>query len=564
MEPRPYQYEAMEALHAHLMTNKGVNSLIVLPTGSGKSPLMAWIIQRYAKVVPGFRVLVLAHVKELVQQNADKMTSVWPEAEIGVYCAGLKRKETDFPITFASIQSMKDKLMDGTFKPFHMVIIDEAHRMPPEDDGIYRNLINDAIMLNIDTVILGLTATPYRMGSGSIIHERFVFKKIVYEAPVKKLIEQGYLSPLISKVGDTQPDLTGVSKARGEFVTSDLTDITNKEEIVSAAINEALLMVDGRKHIVVFCVDIEHCEMVMAQLEAHGEKASFIHSKITDVERDKRIKDFREGRIRWLLNVGVLVEGFDSPFIDVVMVLRPTASKGLFAQIVGRGLRIAEGKKDCLILDFGRNIERLGAVDDVGNLETKLHRCECKCVFPKALRVCPMCKLEVPKEEAPTKTCTECGVANPISADYCVDCGAQFIPPERKMHDREASEHDVLSVDMDPMTVDEVTLNRNIGKDGKLDTLKVTYICGSVLVSEWVCIEHEGYARSKAVQWWMRRFTSGSPPDNLSQIFKPGIAQQLQVHLSKITKSIQCIRDGKWLTVDKVYLETEQRESYVQ
>ena len=183
MQPRPYQREAIDALDAHLCS-KATNPCVVLPTGSGKSPVMAWTIQRYKQDYPPFRCIVLAHVKELVEQNADKMRQVWPEAPIGIFAAGLRRRQRSQCITFASIDSVYDKA--DQFDPFDLVMVDEAHRIPARGEGKYRRFIQDAQLQNPNLRVVGYTATPYRLGCGPICHRDHVLNEIAYNANVRE------------------------------------------------------------------------------------------------------------------------------------------------------------------------------------------------------------------------------------------------------------------------------------------------------------------------------------------------------------------------------------------
>ena len=212
---RPYQREAIDALNGALRDRKD-NPAIVLPTGAGKSLVMAQTINEWLSACPHLRVMVLAHRKELVEQNAAELQGVDPTLSVGVYAASLKRRETQQSVTFASIDSVAKRA--GDFPTQDVLLIDEAYRIPVRGEGKYRKFIDAMRERNPALRVIGLTATPYRMGTGSICHEDHVLNHVCYDANVGDLIRDGYLSPLRTVEGEHKTlDLQGVKKTAGEY-----------------------------------------------------------------------------------------------------------------------------------------------------------------------------------------------------------------------------------------------------------------------------------------------------------------------------------------------------------
>lgn len=524
LQPRPYQREALEALDRYLCTKDG-NPCVVLPTGSGKSPVMAWTIEMYKRAYPPFRCIVLAHVKELVEQNANKMRQVWPDAPIGIYAAGLRRRQRRADITFASIDSVYSRA--DHFEPFDLIIVDEAHRIPVRGEGKYRRFIAECQAINPRLRVAGFTATPYRLGSGPICHRDHILNEVCYEANVRDLIDDGYLCPLRSKIGRYTPDVSGVTVRGGEYVNRDLARAVDVPQLVSDAIREAvtILNAERRQGIIFFCVDVEHCRHVSAELRKYGIDAPQVTSQTPQAERDRIVQRFIDGELRAICNVNVLCEGFDATRTDAVVLLRPTQSKGLYSQMVGRGLRLDPRKSDCLVLDFANCIETHGPIDciDAGHVEVVV--CDqCREAFSRAVRTCPRCGWKIPPREVDSR-------------------GGKSSAGERSMHDIRPAQASIIS-EPETLDVDAVTVNRH-RKPGKPDSLRVTYRCGLRMISEWVCLDHEGLAGRKAHQWWRRRFP-GEPVPSVDEALGN---LYLAARLSDMTQSIVAIRRGKYYEI---------------
>lgn len=481
MQLRPYQAEAIDAVDRYLST-RGDNPAVVLPTGAGKSVVMAAMIHRYLGGWPGTRICILAHVKELVEQNARKLAALWDLAPIGIYSAGLGRRDTETDVIFASIQSVHRRAAD--LGPFDLVFIDEAHRIPISGEGMYRGFLEGARELNPDLRVVGFTATPYRLGPGRVVGPEYTLNGVAYDVSVRVLIEQGFLSRLTSKGGHARADLTGVHVRNGEFVAGELEAAVTAGDLVERAVGEALRLSEGRRARLWFCAGVEHAERVAAVLGSHGIETPVVHAGTPAAERDRVIAAFRDGALSDLANVNVLSEGFDAPHVDCIVMLRPTKSAGLYYQQVGRGLRLAPGKADCLVLDFAGNIATHGPIDAIQVRDRK-----------------PGAKRE--DDEPLAKTCPECQEMVGIAVMVCPACGHAWPKPPPK-HDDRPTEAPILAEPPETIPVDDVFYSRH-AREGKTPSLRVDYQCGIRQFSEWVCLEHTGWPRLKAEAWWSWR-----------------------------------------------------------
>jgi len=483
---RPYQEEAKAAVYAYLRAHDD-NPCVVIPTAGGKTPIMASICKDAVGLWNG-RVLILAHVKELLEQTADKLSKVCPEVSFGVYSAGLKRRDTDRAVILAGIQSVYQRADE--LGVFDLVLVDEAHLIPPEGDGMYRQFLADARIINPQLRIIGFTATPFRLKTGPICTPGGFLNSICYEVGVCELIVQGYLCPLITKAGKVKADTSNLHVRAGEFVAGEVETLMDNAELVQAACSEIVEYTSNRQSVLIFASGIKHGEHVVQVLnEQHSVECGFVSGDTPIEERDTVLARFKASELKYLCNVNVLTTGFDAPNVDCVVLLRPTLSPGLYYQMVGRGFRLHPNKQNCLVLDFGGNVLRHGPVDQIRVKE----------------------RSSTGNGQAPSKECPECNSI--IAAGYarCPDCDHEFPPPERGKHDAKASSASILSgqVTTTKYTVEEVfySVHKKRGApDDAPRTMRVDYKVGwHQYKSEWVCFEHTGYARQKAVAWWKQR-----------------------------------------------------------
>lgn len=482
---RPYQQEAVQAVYQHLRDHDD-NPCVVIPTGGGKTPVMATIC-RDAVVTWGGRVLIVAHVKELLEQSADKLRVVCPEVTFGIYSAGLKRRDTQAPVIVAGIQSIYKRACE--LGPIDLILVDEAHMIPPEGEGMYQQFLSEARVVNPSLRVIGLTATPYRLKSGLICTPDHFLNQVCYEVGVRELIVQGFLSPLVTKAGITRVDTSAVRVRGGEFVAAEVEDLMDQDELVEAACQEIVVATHDRRAVLIFATGIKHGRHVQDVLRRkHGVECGFVSGETPTDERDATLKAFRDGAMQYLCNVNVLTTGFDAPNIDCVVMLRPTMSPGLYYQMVGRGFRLFPGKANCLVLDFGGNVLRHGPVD--------------------AIRI-----QEQPggSGEAPAKECPSCHAVIAAGFATCPQCGYVFPPPERQKHEAKATEAGILTgqVTDTKYEVMDIAYSVHTKRDATPETpktMRVDYRLGlSHWQSEFICVEHDGYARQKAESWWQRR-----------------------------------------------------------
>ena len=521
--PRPYQVEALSALDLHMRT-KETHPCVVIPTGGGKSILMAWSIQEWKQGYPPFRAIILAHRKELVEQNSAELAGIWPDGDIGVYSAALRRRDQENAIIYASIDSVYNKW--GSFPAPDVVIVDEAHRIPARGEGKYRQFILGCQKMNPKVKIIGFTATPYRTNHGPICHKDHILNEICYEANVADLIVQGYLCNLRSKVGDVQPDLKDVKRnSGGDYITDSLARAVDTPEIVRKAVGSAVQIIrrESRRSIMFYCVDLKHCHDVAIEARRQGINVAMVTGKTHHRERDRIAEQFKAGRIQAIANVNVYTEGFNAKRIDCIVLLRPTLSPGLYYQMVGRGLRIHESKKDCLVLDYGHCIETHGPIDCIDGGDIRVTVCQqCGDAFSRAIRTCPNCGWEIPKRE----------VERMEAEDMT-----------RRMHAEQASKRSILSQEPESFKVDAVTVHRH-KKTGRPDSIRVQYRCGMNVFREWICLEHEGPAQVAARKWWAKRF--GDEEARTMTVNEAMSNMFLAEGVKNVTKEITVVRRGKY------------------
>lgn len=473
---RPYQQDAIDLLYSWFGEHEG-NPCLSMPTGSGKSWVIAELCRDVLQNWADKRILMLTHVKELIEQNLEKMLTIWSDAPVGVYSAGIGRRELHQPITFAGIQSVRNRAK--YIGEVDLVIVDECHTISHQAEGSYRNLIDELKTYNPNLRVIGLTATPYRMGHGMITDEPAIFNGIIEPISVEELVAQGYLATLRSKITSSKLDTTGVKKRGGEYIESQLQAAVDKKELNESIVDEIIPLAGERKAWLFFCAGINHALHIRDELLERGINAETVTGETPKKERERILNDFKAGKIRALTNANVLTTGFDYPDIDLIAMLRPTESPGLYVQMAGRGLRLKSHTDHCLVLDFAGVVSRHGPITNVN----------------------PPPKKGEKMGDAPVRVCDQCGEICHAALKSCPACGFRFPPAPKaalKIHD-----DDIMGRETLVMSVGSWHWQPHVSRASGKQMPKVTYYGYGNLkvdgVTEYFPITHDGYAGDRAI-----------------------------------------------------------------
>jgi DNA repair protein RadD len=485
---RDYQQQAVHNV-IKFFKKKRDPAVIVLPTGAGKS----LVIAELARIAKG-RVLVLAHVKELVEQNYEKYTSY--DLAAGIFSASLGKKDWGQKVIFGSVQSVV-RAPDDFFNDFSLLVIDECHRVAEEGTTQYQEVIKKLLDRNPGLCILGLTATPYRLGLGWIYEysqageiktdkKRF-FKQCVYELPLSYMIKNKYLTPPVKvDIPVTCYDFSELTEKDKAYSVSDVEEILKSQKRLTPFIIKNIVDITeryNRQGVMIFSSSVRHAEEIMSYLPADDARLVLGDTEMKD--RNKIVEDFKKMEFKYLVNVSVLTTGFDAPHVDVIAILRPTESNSLYQQIVGRGLRLSHDKKDCYILDYtgmGHDIFAPEISDRRPNKDTVPVKVTCPvCAFendfwgyadddgvviehfgrkckgatqdPKTFQITP-CGFRFR-----FKLCHSCGTENDITARACEKCDATLIDADAKLKQAKLSKNAHL------MTPDRITFDEKRDKN---------------------------------------------------------------------------------------------------
>lgn len=502
--------------------NAGHNPVVVMPTGTGKALWLAMVAKTLCSFSEHVRVTIAQHVQELVEQNFDELKAYWPGADAGIYAAGLGQKDASHRITLASIQSaVKDP---KAFGKQNILLIDEAHMLAPHDSSQYQTFISALKATNSRLLVGGDSATPWRVKAGHIVGSG-LFDHLAYDISGYKafeaLIKLGFLMKLTSKPTKFHYDVDKLKKAGGEFTKGSLAEMVKDRKLTEKALQEAYDRGSDRMHWLLFCSGISHITMVHEIMNYHGFDCAFVHSKMTDKgQRKEAIDGFKLGHYRGIASDGILTTGFNSPWVDHIVQLIATNVAGKHVQILGRGTRpyfvgnhdldtvegrfaaIEEGgKTDCLVSDFGMNLDRLGPINDP---------------------LIPGRKLKA--GQAPIKICTHdklvsgpgCGEYNYCGARFCVECGSEFLFNEEPKIDNPASEAVAVKLTETEMAwVPVESADYDVfQRPGVAPALKATYKrivefgmkASQLYVSELVSLEHPNHkVRHYARDWFRKR-----------------------------------------------------------
>jgi len=494
LQLRDYQETVLADLMTWFAENPEGEPLVNACVGAGKSVMISEFVRRTVTQWPGQRIVMLAPTRELVRQNYEKIMSLWPEAPVGIHCAGLGRKDMEQPIIFATIGSIHKRAFD--MPPFSLGLVDESHNIPSKEAGLYRKYIKAQKSVNPYFRLVGWTGTVFR-GNGIWLWEgeNPIFTDVAAQVTMKDLLKRGYLSPLVVAETTVKTDTSDVKMSGGDFVLSQLAKVVDVPEKVEAACDELIKLGQDRKSWLVYGATVEHAEHINQALQARGIKSAVISQHTSD--RDGIIADYKSGKLRALVNVAVLSVGFDAPATDLIALMRPTRSPVLYVQIAGRGMRLADGKTDCLWCDFSDSTAILGPVDSIQGRSYRGSK----------------------GGDAPKKPCPDCGHICAAGVRVCPNCAHEFpFDAAHDRHGRTASTAAVLTTEIKPQEV-EVTkvFYQSHSKPGKRTSLMVVYQCGLKQHREWICFEHTGYARDKARTWWRERFAGIVIPETTGE-----------------------------------------------
>ncbi len=494
MKLRWYQEEAVESVFYYFEHNEG-NPIIALPTGTGKSLVIAEFIRRGLNIYPETRILMLTHVDELLKQNVATLKKIWPAAPVGIFSAALKQRDVFLPIIFGGVASVVRAIQQFGWRD--LIIIDECHLLSPAAASMYQKIISALKEINPYLKVIGFSATPFRMKDG-ILTDGGLFTDICYNqctvGGFNQLVTEGYIAPLIPACTESYLDVSDVSTSSGDFNQKQLQNAVNKREITERILEEVCRRGAERNCWLIFGSGIEHVENIKEILTNWGIKSACAHSKQDNEKNTDIISSFKNGKLRALINYGKLTTGFDHPPVDLIAMMRCTMSAGLWVQMLGRGTRPSPGKENCLVLDFAKNTERLGPINDP--------------FLPQ--------KRTAGQGDAPVKICDACCTYNHTSARVCIFCGTEFtlkvkiniVPGSKELIKSDLPVHEWFDVDTVIYTKHE--------RGGKSVKLKVTYFCESVRFYSWFDFECGGFPSKKARDWW-RRAVCGDPPQTTEE-----------------------------------------------
>lgn len=508
LELRDYQRHAEEAIFDYWAEEAG-NPLVVKATGTGKSLTMASLIKRLVSDWPDMRIMVATHVAELIEQNFLELCGIWPFAPAGIYSAGLGRRDARAQIIFAGIQTVHNKAEE--IGHIDVLLVDECHLIPVANDTMYRRFIDALRAINPDLKIVGLTATPYRLDSGRLDEgDDRLFDRVVFEYGIADGIRDGYLCRLSSFPTATEYDLRGVGKLGGDYKQNVLAKAVDKDGVNRAAVAECVEKGADRRSWLLFCAGVDHALHIRDAIREHGITCETITGETPKEERRRIIEDFKSYRIRALTNNSVLTTGFNHRGVDLIAFMRPTLSVSLYVQMAGRGTRplyapgvpldtpeqrhaaiAASPKKNCLVLDFAKLVDKHGPVDMVQP------RVPGKGEGDAPIKICP-------QEEADVHGRRGCGEKVHASARCCPGCGFEFPINDKPKISATAAASPILSeAEAVWRPVSKRTFRFHEGKEGKPDSVKVTYMAGMTAINEWLGPAHQGGFKAKTDRYWL-------------------------------------------------------------
>ncbi|MDR1165724.1 MAG: DEAD/DEAH box helicase [Deltaproteobacteria bacterium] len=545
---RPYQEDCVVALLEALQNKRRV--LLEMATGGGKTIIFSALAKHYMETYPKMSVGILAHRTELVLQARDKLQKVWPSAygRIGIACASLQKVNTEYPIIIGTVQTLATRTVA---RDIHLLIVDEAHHIGKLTDvgPSQYQIVIEKLLLKYPTMrVLGVTATPFRLNTGYIYgHENDFFSDVDYRITMNDLVEEGWLVPIRAKeAARIDDELQSIKTTEGEYHQGQLSELMSKKVHIQSAVNAYKEFGESRRNVLVFAVTIEHAEVLTDAFNRAGYEARVVHSKLDKGARTRTLNSFAEGKFDILVNVGVLTEGWDSPRVDLILMARPTLSPGLFVQMVGRGTRIREGKKDVLVLDLVGNFTRHGHPSDPTVSESTEDE-------HPGFKVCPICRTYVPHGEY-----------------LCPECGYVWQPPAQKKGLSEADavalyeiffqediklKAEILQWDMEPHVsrkgnrMARLSVFARFSNLDRIDAKKLKSLGTCVhdgVLNFFQYFDFEGtgsqYGQKKAKQFWRMNATNTNPPGTVDM----AVSRKNEL---RFTGAVELKRDGEFWKV---------------
>jgi len=551
MKLRDYQRDAVDSIFKYYEDGNKGNPIISAATGAGKSLILGEFIKIVLQKWPSEKIIMATHVADLVGQNYQKVIAQWPDAPVGIYSAGLGKRQPWASIVCGGIQSVHKKA--HLFGYRSILLIDECQLLSPHAEGMYMSFIKELKKNNPHLKVVGLSATPWRQKGGSLVNqENAIFTDIIYDIGLKYLVDQGYLSPLIGKSSIIQADLSKFTKGRNEFTQEQMSHAMDNVELINSSIDEIEELAKDRKYFMFFCAGIQHAHHATSVLRSRGWDADCITGDTSQEERTRLLNKFRNSKTRYaLVNNTVLTTGTDLPNADCLVLWRPTKSSSLYVQIAGRGARpvyapgfdlstnkgrlnaIAQGpKRNCLILDYAGNIERFGAVD---------------------LIAMPPAKSKNKNDQptiAPQKICPKCREPNPIVARQC-HCGHEFEFDDSLKHGNAASTGAIMSSEIKPekFKIHKVIYKTHMASSG-YPSLRVQYydLFGFV-ASEFVAFSNPK-GKFFAEKWFAERKPNDLSALDWAKLF-PGDTSRAFAMRDRfaIPKTLYAKKSGKYMDI---------------
>lgn len=534
-KPRFYQTEAHDAFMAAIET-PGNNPLVGLPCGTGKSLLFAMIASTMAKY-PAVRVTCLINSKKLVSQNLAALKDYAPWVDVGVFCDGLGEKDASRQVTIGTIQSAAKHYR--LFGKQTLLFIDEAQNVSPNEETQYQDFIAGLRDKNKNLIIGGASATLFRSKGGMLINHG-LFTNVCYDITgwraFEVLVNMGYLVPLTSSPTDFSFDVSDVRSSGEDFNQTDIQEAVSSEQDNIIALKEAMRRGADRNHWIIFAAGIKHVEQVHRILSSWGQSVVMAHSKMKTTDADAAIAAYEQGHAKMIVSDNMLTVGFDAPFTDHIVILRPSKSVVRHVQGLGRGTRAyyapgydldieeqrhlalqAAGRTNCLVSDFGKNLERLGPINDPKVPGRRMGKGE----LP--IKICTTDKLVPPARG--------CGEYNFTAARFCCRCGAAFAIEEPTVKiENQATEAVATRLSVKefvarwvPIKSASYSVFRRGGKQS--NSMQVTYFAtnGISLYTEFVTMIHKSESvRNRAIEWWAKRGIAEAPvyPENAVELAK--------------------------------------------